>query len=377
MFKNVSRIITVIALLTLVLAACAPAATATTAPVAPVTQAPVAPATSAPATSAPATVAATTAPVATTGAAPAAAGGWCSNVKIVFFPGGTPGGGFEQVVYNGAVQAAKDTGANVQYVWSDWDPSKMTTQFQAAAATKPDGIAIMGHPGDAAFDPLIDAAEAQGIIVTSMNTQVPLAQAKYSANGFGYAGAINYSAGYALGQEAVKESGLKAGDTAFLWGLKAQAGRGQRTQGVQDALEKAGLKVVYQEIDTATNANASAGVPVFTGIMSAHPEIKMVITDHGNLTGTIATFLQAAGKKPGDIFAAGFDVSGNAVTAIQGGWLQLTSDQQQYLQGYFGVLQLCLTKVYHFSGLQIDTGAGFVTKSNLDALAPLIKAQER
>jgi len=29
----------------------------------------------------------------------------------------------------------------------------MTTQFQAAAATKPDGIAIMGHPGDPAFDP--------------------------------------------------------------------------------------------------------------------------------------------------------------------------------------------------------------------------------
>ncbi len=337
------------------------------------TAAPITPATSAPATTAPVAVA----PTSTTGAAPAAAGGWCSNVKIVFFPGGTPGGGFEQVVYNGAVQAAKDTGADVQYVWSDWDPSKMTTQFQQAVATKPDGIAIMGHPGDIAFDPLIDAAEAQGILVTSMNVQLPLMQAKYAANGFGYSGAIQYTAGYALGQEAVKESGLKAGDTAFLWGLKSQAGRGQRTIGVQDALEKAGLKVVYQEIDTATNANASAGVPVFAGIMSAHPEIKMVITDHGNLTGTIQTFLQAAGKKPGDVFAAGFDVSGNAVTAIQGGWLQLVSDQQQYLQGYFGVLQLCLAKVYHFSGLQIDTGAGFVTKSNLDALTPLIKAQIR
>ena len=373
MFKNISRIISVIALLALALAACAPAATPTQAPAAPVTQAPAAPATTAPATAAPATAA----PAATQGAAPAAAGGWCSNVKIVFFPGGTPGGGFEQVVYNGAVQAAKDTGANVQYVWSDWDPSKMTTQFQQAAATKPDGITIMGHPGDPAFDPLIDAAEAQGILVTSMNTQVPLAQAKYSGNGFGYAGAILYNAGYSLGQEAFKESGLKAGDTAFLWGLKAQAGRGERTKGVQDALEKAGLKVVYQEIDTATNANASAGVPIFTGIMSAHPEIKMVITDHGNLTGTIQTFLQAAGKKPGDIFAAGFDISGNAVTAIQGGWLQLVIDQQQYLQGYFGVLQLCLTKVYHFGGLQIDTGAGFVNKGNLDALVPLIKAQVR
>ena len=60
---------------------------------------------------------ATTAPAAAPGAATKA--DWCSGVKIVFFPGGTPGGGFEQVVYNGALQAAKDTGANVQYVWSD------------------------------------------------------------------------------------------------------------------------------------------------------------------------------------------------------------------------------------------------------------------
>jgi simple sugar transport system substrate-binding protein len=48
---------------------------------------------------------ATTAPAAAPGAATKA--DWCSGVKIVFFPGGTPGGGFEQVVYNGALQAAR------------------------------------------------------------------------------------------------------------------------------------------------------------------------------------------------------------------------------------------------------------------------------
>jgi simple sugar transport system substrate-binding protein len=311
------------------------------------------------------------------GCAPAAPAKWCTGVKIVFFPGGAPGGGFETVVYNGAVAAAADTGANVQYVWSDWDPAKMISQFTEAVATKPDGIAVMGHPGDPAFDPLIDDAEGKGIIVTSMNTQLPLAQAKWASKGFGYVGAILYTAGYNLGQEAVKESGLQAGDKAFLWGLLAQAGRGERTKGIKDALEKAGLVVIYQEIDDATNASAAAGVPTFTGIMSANPDIKMVITDHGNLTGTIQTFLEAAGKKPGDVFAAGFDASGNAVSAIQNGWLQLVIDQQQYLQGYFGVLQICLTKKYNFSGLQIDTGGGFVNKDNVGALADLVKKQIR
>ncbi len=366
MSKQVFRGMTFFFVVAMVLTACAPATTPTTAAPAN-TVAPVAPA----------NTVAPVAPAATQGGAPAAGTNWCSGVKIVFFPGGTPGGGFEQVVYNGAVQAAKDTGADVQYVWSDWDPAKMTTQFQQAAATKPDGIAVMGHPGDTAFDPLIDAAEKDGIIVTSMNTQLPTAQAKYAANGFGYAGAILYQAGYALGQEAVNRSGVKAGDKAFLWGLKAQAGRGERTKGVQAALEKAGLTVIYQEIDDATNANASAGVPIFTGVFSKDPDIKLVITDHGNLTGTIQTFLEAAGKKPGDVFAAGFDMSGNAITAIQGGWLQLVIDQQQFLQGYFGVLQICLTKQYHFAGLQIDTGAGFADKNNVDALAALVKGQVR
>lgn len=319
-----------------------------------------------------------TTPAATTpGPSGAASGKWCSGTKIVFFPGGTAGGGFETVVYNGALAAAADTGADVQYVWSDWDPQKMTTQFSQAMATKPDGIAIMGHPGDTAFDPLIDQAESQGIIVTSMNTQLPEAQAKYAANGFGYSGAILYQAGYALGQEAVKRSGVKAGDKAFLWGLLAQAGRGERTKGVKDALENAGLTVIYQEIDDATNKSPAAGVPVFTGIMSANPDIKLMVTDHGNLTGTVQQYLEAAGKKPGDVYAAGFDMSGNAVAAIQAGWLQLVIDQQQFLQGYFGVLQICLTKNYAFSGLQIDTGAGFADKNNVDKLSDLVKRQIR
>jgi simple sugar transport system substrate-binding protein len=373
MNKFVSKSVTIIVLLAVVLTACSKAAT-TEAPVAPATQAQSVPATQA--QSAPATQT-QGAPAATEGGAPAAEAKWCSGTKIVFFPGGTPGGGFETVVYNGALAAAADTGADVQYMWSDWDPAKMITQFTEAVATKPDGIAIMGHPGDSAFDPLIDDAEKQGIIVTSMNTQLQQAQAKYSSSGFGYVGAILYDAGYALGQEAVKRSGVKAGDKAFLWGLLSQAGRGERTKGVKDALEAAGLVVIYQEIDDATNKSAAAGVSIFTGIMSANPDIKLMVTDHGNLTGTVQTFLEAAGKKAGDVYAAGFDMSGNAIAAIRGGWLQLVIDQQQYLQGYFGVLQICLTHNYGFSGLQIDTGAGFADKNNVEQLAALVEKQIR
>ncbi len=296
---------------------------------------------------------------------------WCSNVHIVFFPGGPQGGVFAVNVYNGAVQAQNDLGPKVDYVWSDWDPQKMIEQFRTSAATKPDGIAVMGHPGDEAFDSLIDDARKQGIIVTSQNTPLPNAQTKYQANGFGYVGAQLYQAGYDLGSEAFKRSGLKKGDRAMVWGLKSQPTRGQRTQGVIDALTKAGMVVDYIEIDNATNGNPAAGTPTFAGYVSGHPDVKLVVTDHGGLTATAQTYLTAANKKPGDIYLAGFDLSPATVTAIKDGWTSLVIDQQEWLQGYLPVLQICLTKVYGFSGLDINTGAGFVDKTNVDFIAPL------
>jgi simple sugar transport system substrate-binding protein len=311
--------------------------------------------------------------------APAAAAEdkWCSGTDIVFFPGGSPGGPFATVVYNGAVAAAADLGANVEYVWSDWNPENMVTQFVEAAATNPDGIAIMGHPGDDAFGPAVEDAEAKGIIVTSQNTTLPTLEGKYSSAGFGYVGAELYSAGHALGAEAVSRFGLKEGDRAMVWGLLAQAGRGERTRGVIDALEEAGLTVDYLEIDDATNADASAGVATFVGYVSGHPDVKLVVTDHGALTATLETYLTSAGKGPDDIFAAGFDLSPATVEAIRGGWTDLVIDQQQWLQGYLPILQICLTHNYAFTGLHIDTGAGFAHKDNVELLADLVERQIR
>lgn len=302
---------------------------------------------------------------------------WCSDTDIVFFPGGSPGGPFATVVYNGALAAAEDLGANVEYVWSDWNPENMVTQFVEAAATSPDGIAIMGHPGDDAFGPVVDDAREQGIIVTSQNTTLPTIEGKYSSSGFGYVGAELYSAGYALGTESVQRFGLQAGDRAMVWGLLAQAGRGERTRGVIEALEDAGLTVDYLEIDDATNADASAGTPTFVGYVSANPDVKLVVTDHGALTATLETYLTTAGLGPDDVAAAGFDLSAATVEAIRGGWTDLVIDQQQWLQGYLPILQICLTDNYAFTGLHVDTGAGFAHADNVELLVELVGEQIR
>ena len=302
---------------------------------------------------------------------------FCKDTSIVFFPGGPEGGGFATVVYNGAKAAQALFGPSVDYQWSDWDPAKMISQFTEAVATQPDGIAVMGHPGDDAFKPLIDDAIAQGIIVTVMNTELPLTEAEHASQGTGYVGAVLYKAGWDLAKEAVKRGGLMEGDQAFVWGLLSQAGRGERTKGVVDGLEDSGITVVYLEIDDATNADPAQGIPTFTGMASANPDLKAAFFDHGNLTSTAQSYLEAAGLGPDDLYVAGFDLSPATVAAVQNGYTDLVIDQQQWLQGFESVAQICLTANYGFSGLNINTGGGFLDASNVDLIAPLVEEQIR
>jgi len=86
---------------------------------------------------------------------------WCSKVHLRFFVGGAEGDAFGTIVYNGARQAAADTGAQVDYVFSGWANEKMTQQLREAVAAHPDGIAMMGHPGEAAILPLAQEAAKQ------------------------------------------------------------------------------------------------------------------------------------------------------------------------------------------------------------------------
>jgi simple sugar transport system substrate-binding protein len=303
---------------------------------------------------------------------------WCSGVKIAAFPGGPQGGVFANNVYNGFKQAELDLGATVTYYFSDWDPNKMLTQIKQAIATKVDGIATYGFGGDDATDPLVDQAYAQGTIFTSLNTSLPKAQAKYAAQGLGYVGAPNYKAGYALGEEAAKRANLQSGDEVFVWGLKGQGGdRGQRTVGVIDAFEKVGAKVIYQEIDSATNADPNAGTATFVGVMKSNPGIKVVVTDHGGLTSNVSVYAKAASLEPGKVLFAGFDMSPNTAQAVKDGYQNLVIDQQPFLQGYIPILNICLTKKFGFSGLDINTAGAFVDKTNVDAVAPLAAVEIR
>ncbi len=303
---------------------------------------------------------------------------WCSGVTIAAFPGGPQGGVFANNVYNGFRQAELDLGPTVTYYFSNWDPNLMLQQIQQAVATGVNGIATYGFAGEAATGPIVQQAYDAGIIFTTLNTSLPESQAAFAPNGFGYVGAPNYAAGYALAAEAVKRSGVVAGDSVFVWGLQGQGGdRGQRTVGVIDAFTEAGLNVIYQEIDGATNADPNAGTATFVGLMGANPDVKIVVTDHGGLTSNVGVYAQAAGLTPGQVYFAGFDMSPNTAQAVKDGFQNLVIDQQPFLQGYLPILNICLTEKYGFSGLDINTAGAFVDATNVDAVAPLAAVEIR
>ncbi len=276
----------------------------------------------------------------------------------------------------GARAAAEHLGIELHEQYSGWDPQVMIEQFREAIAAGPDGISIMGHPGEDAMGPLVDEAIAQGIIVTSGNNPLPNIEAKYQTLGFGYAGADLYQGGYLTGT-AMVAAGLQPGDKALVYDIWHVESRSVSSQGVYDALVAAGLEVEKLDMTNEVDTEASLAIPVITAYLEANPDLKAIGTQHGNITAVLPQILKEAGKQPGDIIVGGIDLGPATIAGIRDGYISASFDQVLYLQGYFPVQQIWLTKNYLIPGLHINTGVGTVTPDNIDAIAPLIEAGYR
>jgi simple sugar transport system substrate-binding protein len=297
---------------------------------------------------------------------------WCKDVHIRFFVGGAEGDAFGTIVYNGAKQAEADLGPKVDYIFSGWDNERMVQQLREAVAVKPKGIAMMGHPGDAAIMPLAEQAHKAGVKMMYQNVPVPQVVAKF---GGGYVGAQQEQQGRALGVEAIKLAKLKAGDKAVMIGPFENENRGARERGTVASLKEAGIEVV--QISTPPSgewaADPNLAIPVITAALLNNSDVKVVGYPGGQMLGNVPTYMRAAGKKPGEIFNFGFDTSPQIVEAFKSGWVQLAADQQPYQQGNLPILSLCQQVVLGLAPMDVDTGAGFVTPQNYEIVAELAK----
>lgn len=292
----------------------------------------------------------------------------CEGVRIRFFAGGAEGDAFGSIVYRGALAAASDLGARVEYVFSGWSTERMLAQFRDAIAAKPDGIAMMGHAGDAALMPLVEQASQAGILVMFQNVDVPEVRKKF---GGGYAGSNLASQGRALGEEALRTLPLKKGDRAIVFGAWGQPGRFIREEETAKRLEEAGLMAERLLVPTGAATDPNLLIPTITGAFLKSPDIKLIVYGGGQILGAAPRYMEAIRKKPGEVYNIGFDTSPAVIDAFRKGYVQITADQQPFLQGYIPILSLCLTKKLGLAPLNVDTGAGFVDTNNYSSVADL------
>jgi simple sugar transport system substrate-binding protein len=294
------------------------------------------------------------------------------QIVVYMQMGGTDGDASTLARTNGARAAAEALGIELHEQYSGWDPQVMIDQFNEALAADPDGIVIMGHPGEDALGPLVDEAISRGIIVTSGNNPLPNIEAKYQSVGFGYAGADLYQGGYLTGQ-AMVAAGLQSGEEAVIYDIWHNEGRSVSSQGMYDALTEAGLTVEKLDVSDEVDSDASLAFPVLTAYIESHPDLRALGTQHGNITANMMSVLQAEGLAPGDIIVGGIDLSPATIEGIQSGYISVSFDQVLYLQGYLPIQQIWLTKNYLIPGLHINTGVGTVTPENIAEIAPLIE----
>jgi simple sugar transport system substrate-binding protein len=297
--------------------------------------------------------------------------GWAKGIKIIFEAGGNPGDAFAQIVINGAQQAAQDLGCHLDILHAGWDSSTMVQQYRQAIATAPDGLAMMGHPGDAALMPIAQQAHEKGVLTEYVNVDLPQVRAAF---GGGYIGADLYKEGQGLAKTSIKEFGLKSGDKAVVFGNFGMPGIAPRDLGIVETLEKEGVRVtkVVQQDQFATNPSGMTSLVV--GAIGNVPDVKLVSFSGGQFVGASGIYLKAAGKTPGQVKVIGFDILPAVITAMQQGWAHLVAVQEPYLQGYLPVLSLCLQKKWRFAPLTVDTGTGTVSAKNADAYSELVKA---
>ncbi|MGF1624231.1 MAG: substrate-binding domain-containing protein [Alphaproteobacteria bacterium] len=293
---------------------------------------------------------------------------WCSDVHLRFFAGGDEGDLFATIVLNGAKQAQQDTGAQVDFIFSGWEGERMVQQLREAIAAGPDGIAMMGHAGNAAILPLAEQAAEAGILMVYQNVDVEQARAQF---GGGYIGANLYSQGRALGEEAIRRFGLGEGDQAIMVANWTQEERVARELGTVEALEAAGMEVIRLSSDTEMAGDPNLAIPLITAGLVANPDVKLIAYPGGAMLGNASVYMEAVDKAPGEIINIGFDTSPQIVEQFEGGWIQLTSDQQPFMQGYLPIISLCMQKVLGLGPLNVDTGAGFVTEENYSSVADL------
>jgi len=275
--------------------------------------------------------------------------------RIVVVAHGQASDSFWSVVKNGVDAADNDLPCvTTEYqAPTSFDMVAMSQLIDAAVASNPDGL-IISNPDPSALGPSIQAAMDAGIPVISINSGSDVAA---EIGVIAHVGQTEYEAGFGGGQRMAA-----AGVTVALC-VNQEVGNvalDLRCQGFTDAMAEVGGSVEVLAVDlsdpTGTANSISAALsenPEINGLFTLGPTgaapALQVLTDQGLL---------------GVVQLATFDLSPEVLQAIADGNMLFAIDQQQYMQGYLGVIYmyLYLSNLNTPGNIVVQTGPGFVTQ---------------
>lgn len=289
--------------------------------------------------------------------------------EIIVVTHGQAADPFWSVVVNGVNQAATDMRVNVSYqAPTTFDMVAMSQLIDAAVASEPDGLIVSIPDADALGDSIRAAIDA-GIPVISINSGSDVAD---ELGVLAHIGQTEYEAGLGAGQRMAD-----AGATNALC-VNQEVGNvalDLRCQGFTDAMEEAGGEVSVLAVDLGDPTGTSNRI---IAAMDADDSIDTVFTLGPTGATPALAALDELGLR-GEILIATFDLSPEVLEAIRDGDMLFAIDQQQYTQGYLGVvyMTLFLENLNTPGSLVVMTGPGFVTQDTAAQVIDLSAAGTR
>jgi len=297
-----------------------------------------------------------------------------SDITIKYFAGGSPGETFSESLHSGAMDAAEQLGVNVDFIFSEWTNDMMIQQLREAIAANPDGIAMMGHPGPDAIMSLAEQAYNDEILMTYHNVDVPDVREKF---GGGYVGAQLWTWGENTGKKAVEMFDIGEGDRVVLYGVWDMPGRLDLEEAAAQYFESVGATVDRITITGDQKMSSELFLPTFIADLEANPDTKAILLGVMTHCENSPAYLEAAGKAPGEIPVIVFNNSPKMMDGFASGYIQLSGEQQPYMQGYLPIISLAYKAAYGFDYISHDTGGGFITKDNYEEVGKWVQAGVR
>ncbi len=270
------------------------------------------------------------------------------DIRVVVVTHGSAADPFWSVVKNGVDQAEIDTGVAVEYRAPDtFDMPQMAQLINAAVASAPDAL-VISIPDSVALGDAIEAAVSAGIAVFSINSGSDVFQ---ELGVIRHVGQTEYEAGLGGGQQAAR---LGATQGLCVNHEVGNVALDLRCEGFADGLggPVEVLAVGTDPIEVRNAVIAAMRDEAIDAVLATGP------------VGGIPTLdaLREVGRA-GEIVFGTFDLAPDLLQGAVEGDVTFLIDQQQWLQGYLGVITAVNYVQYGMlPGNEIIlTGPGFVT----------------